>query len=93
MLAEFLSKSKSPALSLGITLSSEISQNIELLKKAFNVKWATVKIEDPESDDDEDSENPTEETYQFIKDYFFICDRLERFILLYMLIKLRFITG
>ena len=48
-------------------------------------------MEDQQSDDEDEDAN--EETYKFIKDYFFICDKMERYILLYMLIKLRFITG
>jgi len=57
----------------------------------MKVKWATLKIED--QPDDEEDENLDLEKFKFIKDYFIICDNLERYILLYMLIKLKFITG
>jgi len=57
----------------------------------MKVKWATLKIED--QPDDQEDENLDLEKFKFIKDYFIICDNLERYILLYMLIKLKFITG
>ena len=64
--------------------------SITKLKTDLKVKWATIKLEEPESDGEEEADV---ETYKFIKDYFFICGRLDRYILLYMLMKLRFITG